>query len=119
MLTEEEEGRRRLPAPASADIFPSSVIRYRDHYTARVLNSQKDRIDEMELREIGIDAMLAFQRTFPWSHLSPTLHKALAHGWELVQMNKCKGLGKFAENGIEGQNKWIEWYKEHGSRQCP
>ena len=33
-------------------------------------------------------------------------------------MNKCKGLGKFAENGIEGQNKWIEWYKKHGSRQC-
>ena len=33
-------------------------------------------------------------------------------------MNKCKGLGKFAENGIEGQNKWIEFYKKHGSRQC-
>ena len=86
--------------------------------TARVLNSQKDQIDEMGLREIGIEAMLAFQRTFPWSHLSPTLHKALAHGWELVQWNDGKGLGKFAENGIEGLNKWIEWYKLHGSRKC-
>ena len=86
--------------------------------TARALNSQKNRIDEMELREIGIEAMLAFQRTFPWSHLSPTLHKALAHGWELVQWNKGKGLGKFAENGIEGQNKYIEYYKLHGSRKC-
>ena len=86
--------------------------------TTRVLNSQRHRVDVMALRDIGIEAMMAFQRTFPWAHLSPTLHKALAHGWELVEKNDGKGLGSYAENGIEALNKWILWYREHGSRQC-
>ena len=86
--------------------------------TARVLNSQHHRVDVMALRDLGIEAMLAFQRTFPWAHLTPTLHKALAHGWELIQNNDGKGLGNFSESGIEALNKWIEYYRAHGSRQC-
>ena len=49
--------------------------------------------------------------TFP-----PTLHKALAHGWELVQRNQGKGLGCFSESGLEALNKWIRYYNDHGSR---
>ena len=86
--------------------------------TARVLNSQHHRVDVMALRDLGIEAMLAFQRTFPWAHLSPTIHKALAHGWELIEKNGGKGLGSFSECGLEALNKWIKWYREHGSRQC-
>ena len=43
---------------------------------------------------------------------------ALAHGWELIQRNKGKGLGRLAEQGLERLHKEVRYYEDHGSRQC-
>ena len=40
-----------------------------------------------------------------WISVSPTLHKLLAHSWELIKMNDGHGLKCFDESGLEANNK--------------
>ena len=35
---------------------------------------------------------------------SPSLHKTLAHSWELIKLNNGFGLGSLDESGLEGNN---------------
>ena len=41
----------------------------------------------------------------PWISFTPTLHKVLAHSWELIALNDGVGLGALDESGLEGCNK--------------
>ena len=41
----------------------------------------------------------------PWINITPTLHKLLAHSWELMALNDCVALGALDESGQEGCNK--------------
>ena len=43
--------------------------------------------------------------TGPWISITPSLHKLLAHSWELIEMNGDQGLRKLDESGLEGNNK--------------
>ena len=40
-----------------------------------------------------------------WISVTPTVHKVLAHSWELIEMNGGFGLGKLGESGMEGCHK--------------
>ena len=44
-------------------------------------------------------------RPGPWISITPSVHKLLAHSWELIQNNDCHGLGTLDEAGLEGCNK--------------
>ena len=41
----------------------------------------------------------------PWISIMPSLHKVLAHSWELIELNDGMGLGNLDEAGLEGCNK--------------
>ena len=43
--------------------------------------------------------------SFPWIRITPSLHKILAHSWELMDMNDAHGLKSLDESGLEGNNK--------------
>ena len=41
----------------------------------------------------------------PWISITPSLHKLLAHSWELIELNGDQGLRNLDESGLEGNNK--------------
>ena len=41
----------------------------------------------------------------PWISITPSLHKLLAHSWELIELNGDRGLRRLDESGLEGNNK--------------
>ena len=41
----------------------------------------------------------------PWISITPSLHKLLAHSWELIELNGERGLRNLDESGLEGNNK--------------
>lgn len=54
----------------------------------------------------------------PHCFLSPTVHKILGHGWELIEKNDGKGLGMLSEGGIEACNKLLRRFRISLSRKC-
>ena len=53
---------------------------------------------------------------FPWAAVSPSVHRILAHSWEVLELNKGFGLGDMSEEGLEALNKIIRNRREHGAR---
>ncbi|XP_063677373.1 uncharacterized protein LOC134813500 [Bolinopsis microptera] len=52
----------------------------------------------------------------PVARLSPSVHKLLAHSWELVKLNENQALGNVSEGGIEACNKLLRRYRIRLSR---
>ena len=55
-------------------------------------------------------------QSFPWAVVSPSVHRILAHSWEVVQLNNGFGLGDLSEEGLEALNKQIRNMRTHGAR---
>ena len=53
---------------------------------------------------------------FPWAAVSPSVHRILAHSWEVLELNNGFGLGDMSEEGLEALNKIIRNRREHGAR---
>ena len=51
-----------------------------------------------------------------WINISPTVHSLLAHGWELIMANNSRGLGEYTEQGLENNNKFLRFYRQHLAR---
>ena len=49
----------------------------------KIINLQKRRVNVEKLREL-----------FPWAAVSPSVHRILAHSWEVVELNEEFGLGR-------------------------
>ena len=70
----------------------------------RVINSdQKVRI--LAFRRLCVNLYGAILTEFPWVMISPTVHKTIAHAWELMALNGFRGLLRLSESGIESLNK--------------
>ena len=52
----------------------------------------------------------------PKCFLSPTVHKLLAHSWELIEKNSGVGLGTLSEGGLEASNKLLRRFRVNLSR---
>ena len=52
----------------------------------------------------------------PWISITPTVHKVLAHSWELIQHNDGHGLGILDESGLEACNKILRSIRKTLSR---
>ena len=52
----------------------------------------------------------------PWISINPSLHKHLAHSWELIELNGDHGLGYLDESGMEGNNKILRGIRTNLSR---
>ena len=55
-------------------------------------------------------------QSFPWSVVSPSVHRILAHSWEVIELNNGYGLGDLSEEGLEALNKQIRNRRSHGAR---
>ena len=60
--------------------------------------------------------MLVIAKDFPWAKVNHTLHGALQHSSELIEMNDDRGLGGYSEEGLEANNKNVRHFLEHLSR---
>ena len=54
--------------------------------------------------------------TFPWVVISPSIHRILAHSWEVMQLNGGYGLGRISEERQEALNKFIREFQCSGAR---
>ena len=52
----------------------------------------------------------------PWISITPSVHKLLAHSWELIQNNENHGLSSLDESGLEGCNKILRSIRTNLSR---
>ena len=62
------------------------------------------------------ETMLNMAYNFPWCKLNHTLHGALQHSCELIEMNGGESLGWYSEEGLEANNKDIRKFLERLSR---
>ena len=51
-----------------------------------------------------------------WLSITPTLHKLLAHSWELIMLNDGEGLKRLDESGLEGCNKILRTIRTKHAR---
>ena len=82
----------------------------------KVMNSQKRRVNIEKVRTLSQDVYLAIVEHFPWVVVSPSVHRILAHSWEVMELNGGYGLGDLSEEGLESLNKMIRSRREHGAR---
>merc|ERR1712013_793816 len=85
------------------------------------LFSSSENINVQEYKKVCTTLYLLYLESFPtptktkkkspqpvdlmWISVPPTLHKLLAHSWELIEMNDGRGLKCFDESGLEANNK--------------
>ena len=86
------------------------------HTTVKVINSQKRKINVEKLRLLTKETNLRLVETFPWAVISPSVHRVLAHSWEVVRANDSFGLGGLSEEGLEALNKNIREIRDSGAR---
>ena len=84
--------------------------------TVKVINSQKHRINTDRLRELTQEVYEKIVLCFPWAVISPSVHRILAHSWEVIQLNSGFRLGDLSEEGLEALNKLIRAMRARGSR---
>ena len=82
----------------------------------KVINSQKRKVNVEKLRILAQEVNLKIVTTFPWAAISPSVHRILAHSWEVIEMNDGFGLGDASEEGLEALNKLIRQMRTHGAR---
>ena len=82
----------------------------------KVINSQKRLVNTEKLRELTKEVNLLIVKCFPWAAISQSVHRILAHSWQVIDMNGGFGLGDLSEEGLEALNKHIRDMRCHGSR---
>ena len=81
-----------------------------------MINSQSRKVNTGKLRELTQDIYLKIVEIFPWAVVSPSVHRILAHSWEVIELNNGYGLGDLSEEGLEALNKQIRDRRLHGAR---
>ena len=94
----------------------------------RVL-SCKEKVNVDIMKDFCTDLYLFLLKNFPpqdskkkktntetWLSITPTLHKVLAHSWELIELNNGEGLASLDESGMEGCNKVLRRIRTNLSR---
>ena len=82
----------------------------------KVINSQKRKVNVDKVRQLGQEVYLKLVQCFPWAMISPSVHRILAHSWEVMQINCGYGLGSLSEEGLEALNKYIREMRDSGAR---
>ena len=67
----------------------------------KVINSQKRKVDVDKVRKLGQQVYLQLVQLFPWVVITPSVHRILAHSWEVMLLNDSFGLGNQSEEGLE------------------
>ncbi len=82
----------------------------------RILNTQQRKINITRFKTVSTEVYKTILKAFPWCAISPSIHRVLAHGWEVCEINEGMGPGNLSEEGSEGMHKFIRYLREHGAR---
>ena len=63
-----------------------------------------------------LEVYVKLMQCFPWCAVSPSVHRILAHSWEVIELNDSHGLGNLSEEGLEALNKYIRSIRQSGAR---
>jgi hypothetical protein len=67
-------------------------------------------------KEYCLETYVFILQTWPWVHVSETIHRLLTHSWEVVVLNFNFGLKKAAEQGNESLHGVQRDTREHQAR---
>ena len=74
------------------------------------INADKFKIFAYETKEL-------LNITYPWKSMTPTIHKVLAHGKEIIE-NSILPLGELTEEAQEARNKDVKHFRLFNTRKC-
>jgi hypothetical protein len=100
---------------ASITGFDLAIIR-RFHVTLQVISCGHD-INVDIFREYNIETARKYVELYPWFPMSPTVHKILIHGPEIVS-SVLLPIGQLSEEAQESCNKFIKKYRVDNARKC-
>ena len=75
-----------------------------------------EKIDVSAFRQLTCATNLLIIRKFPWAEINFTLHGALSHSADLIELNNGYGLGELSEEALEANNKYIRIYASTRAR---
>ena len=84
--------------------------------TVKIINSQKRKVNVEKVRQLSKEVYMKLVISFPWAVISPSVHRILAHSWEVIEQNNGFGLGNQSEEGLEALNKFIRSFRARGAR---
>ena len=115
--------RRLLHSKASRDLIVSSLpddhrdkISFLGQQLSTILRvmSSKEKVNVDKYKNLCYSVYIFLLQKFQsqtkqcsWVSITPTVHKLLAHSWELIDSNDGYGLGSLDESGLEGCNKLL------------
>ena len=82
----------------------------------KIINSQKRSVNVEKVRLLAQQVNKKIVQCFPWAVISPSVHRVLAHSWEVIELNAGFGLGDLSEEGLEALNKCIREMRKSGAR---
>ena len=82
----------------------------------KIINSQKRKVNIDKFRQMLVETYCKLLICFPWCPVSPSVHRILAHSWEVIELNNSFGLGNLSEEGLEALNKYVRSRRETGAR---
>ena len=74
------------------------------------------KIKVLEYKQACTDLNIFLLEELPWVSITPTIHKLLAHTWELIELNNGYGLKSWSEEGLEANNATLRLIRERLSR---
>ena len=70
-------------------------------------------MEVVDFRIFCYDTYRFLLEKFPWASFTPTVHKVMAHSWEIIRPNDECGLESLSEEGLESCNNVLGWYDFH------
>jgi len=80
--------------------------------------SSEHSVDVHKFKAFCEDTFLLYVNTYPWYPMSPTVHKILIHGWQIINSSLVP-VGCLGENASEARNKYYKNdRKSHARKNC-
>ena len=71
-----------------------------------------------EFREYCLETYVFILETWSWCQVSESVHRLLAHSWEMIVLNNNFALLSESEQGSEAGHKEERYARQHQSRKC-
>ena len=104
-----------INAEVTARICGVSTVLVSNLDTIRRAFSSGHPIDSEELHKICQETLIQYKLDAGWYSLSPTLHRVLVHGKEIVQATPL-AIGITSEEGSEANTKFARHFLKHHTR---
>lgn len=104
-------------AELSAEITKIDLVLIKKIHIIMIAVASGFEIDVDRFRSYVHETARYFTSLYPWYNMSPTMHKYLIHGPEIISCALLP-IGQLSEEAQEARNKDFKRYREHNSRKC-